>query len=315
MEPRGKILMLYTPWHEDDLGQRILRMAADGEMEPWTVLRMPAIAESQEERDEYAEEFGLPLGQPDPIGRMEGEALWPARYPIKALRLKQLPDPEHFEALFQGRPKRRSGSFFQAHWWSDPDKGVDNYVSCVPEDMGRIERCRYWDRAGSHRKGDYTAGVLMARVGVTYYIEDVVEGQWAAGERDAVIRAVAKADAQRRGDQLVIRGEQEPGSSGQDAALAFVTMLAGYDVSCKVVSGDKEARARTLASQSQVGNVKIVRGPWNKRLMQQFTSFPKGKNDDIVDAASGAFNALANVVHTVFRRRSPTSGYQGIVTR
>lgn len=311
MEPGGKILLLYTPWHEDDLGQRILRMAADGDMEPWNVLRMPAIAETQEERDEWAADFKLPIGLPDPIGRQPGEALWPERYSIEDLRKKQKPDPEHFESLFQGRPRRRQGSVFQSQWFLDRETGRNQYVACVPQDQGPVERCRFWDRAAStKKKSDYSVGALVAKVGSRYYIEDIVEGQWSPGERDRIIVQTAHSDRAMHGE-VWIRGEQEPAASGVDAAQAFITMLDGFPVDCKIASGDKEVRAYALASQSQVGNVYIVRAPWNKRLMQQFTSFPKGKNDDIVDAVSGAYNKMAGTQATYLRVRSPTSGWYG----
>ena len=103
----AKAAMLYTPWHDDDIGQTVMKLGAEGSIKPWKIIRMPAIAESQEERDEWAEEFGLPLGQPDLIGRKEGEPLCPELMPLDQMLDVRAYDPEHFESLFQGRPKRR----------------------------------------------------------------------------------------------------------------------------------------------------------------------------------------------------------------
>ncbi len=60
------------------------------------------------------------------------------------------------------------------------------------------------------------------------------------------------------------------------------------------MSGDKPTRAGPLASQARVGNVKIVRGPWNENFLRELHAFPtKGVPDDQVDAAADAFNDLA----------------------
>jgi predicted phage terminase large subunit-like protein len=88
-------------------------------------------------------------------------------------------------------------------------------------------------------------------------------------------------------------GEQEPGSSGKDVSAAFVRMLAGYTVSAEPATGSKQSRADPLASQAEAGNVKVLRAAWNAPWFDEVCAFPMGKNDDQVDASSGAFNRLA----------------------
>ena len=48
-----------------------------------------------------------------------------------------------------------------------------------------------------------------------------------------------------------------------------------------------------MAAQAEAGNVVLIEGPWNGTFLDELCAFPNGKNDDIVDAASGAFNKLA----------------------
>ena len=57
----GKIIVIQTRWHEDDLAGWLLREHAD---DGWELFNLPAIAE-------YDEGW-----------RAEGEALWPERYPL-----------------------------------------------------------------------------------------------------------------------------------------------------------------------------------------------------------------------------------------
>lgn len=69
-------------------------------------------------------------------------------------------------------------------------------------------------------------------------------------------------------------------------------MLAGFAVTCEPASGSKEVRADPFSAQVNAGNVKMVKGDWNRAFIEEMRAFPFGRNDDQVDAASGAFNLL-----------------------
>jgi predicted phage terminase large subunit-like protein len=49
-----------------------------------------------------------------------------------------------------------------------------------------------------------------------------------------------------------------------------------------------------FAAQWQAGNVRILRGDWNREYLDEMERFPHGAHDDQVDGSSGAFNRLAN---------------------
>lgn len=122
-----------------------------------------------------------------------------------------------------------------------------------------------------------------------FYIEDVVRGQWGPFDRDKVILQTAHID----GRGLPIRIEQEPGSAGVSLIASLVRMLAGFIVHPDRVTGDKITRAGPFAAQCEAGNVKLVNGSWVRQFLEELSLFPFGRHDDVVDAASGAFNALA----------------------
>lgn len=48
-----------------------------------------------------------------------------------------------------------------------------------------------------------------------------------------------------------------------------------------------------MAAQAERGNIRLIRGNWNAQFLDEMYAFPEGAHDDQVDAASGAFNALA----------------------
>jgi predicted phage terminase large subunit-like protein len=69
-------------------------------------------------------------------------------------------------------------------------------------------------------------------------------------------------------------------------------LLAGHSLHFSPETGDKVTRSEPLASQINVGNVLMLRGPWNQPFIDECRLFPNGSFDDQVDAAGRAFNAL-----------------------
>jgi predicted phage terminase large subunit-like protein len=274
----GAIVLIMTRWHEDDLAGRLIQQQGDD----WTVIRLPALAETAEVRDEQHERIGLPKVDDDPLGREPGEPLCPERFSKAALEeIRRDVGVMVWGAEYQASPTRPGGNRFKRDWLP--------IVDAAPVEAKRV---RYWDKAGTEGDGDYTAGVLMAQSDGIYYVEDVKRGQWSSGSREKVIRQTAQLDRQGHG-RVTIWVEQEPGSSGKESAEATVRNLAGFDVHVERPTGDKAVRADPFAAQCEAGNVRLVRGAWNGDYIEELTGFPNAAHDDQVDASSGAFNRLA----------------------
>ncbi len=160
-------------------------------------------------------------------------------------------------------------------------------------------RVRYWDKAGTHGGGAFTAGVLMGLdLDKRFWILDVVRGQWAMEERERTIKNTAVID----GKAVFIWIEQEPGSGGKDQASYTVKNLAGWRIQADKVgsgSGNKTVRAGPFADQVNAGNVYMVHANWNKDCVDELRYFPASKYKDQVDGSSGAFNKLAKGEITV----------------
>jgi predicted phage terminase large subunit-like protein len=254
------------------------------------VLRLPALAESQPERDDANKRLGLPLGARDPLGREPGEPLCPQRFSKAALeQLRRDVGAGGWHAQYQGVPRPAEGHRFKRSWfpvidWPPPPDQM-------PQNLARV---RYWDKAGSTgNNACYTVGLLMARTPEFWVVEDVVRGRWSSGERNAIMLATAQRDADRYGESPSIWCEQEPGSGGKESAEATVRLLAGFPIRCETVTGSKEVRAEPFAAQAEAGNVRVARAPWNGDYIDEVLSFPTGRFSDQVDASSGAFNHLA----------------------
>ena len=143
---------------------------------------------------------------------------------------------------------------------------------------------------GGHGEGGaYSAGVLIVGSQGLWHVADVIRGQWSIHKRNAIIEQTAAIDHDRFGDGLTIVVEQEPGSAGKESAQHTISQLAGYHVRADKVTGSKEIRAQPFADQCEAGNVRLVRGAWNRKFVEEAEEFPLGDYLDQIDAAAGAF--------------------------
>jgi predicted phage terminase large subunit-like protein len=220
-----------------------------------------------------------------------GELLRPDRFgPKQVMEAQRRLGPRGFSAQHNQKPLPAGGDMFKREWFNQ-------YVATVPVAAKRV---RYWDKASVSEGGDYSAGVLFAKdTDGIYYLEDVVKGQWSSHTRNKVMMQVAESDYHQYGDKVSTWIEQEGGSGGKESAEISVRQLAGYRVKIERVTGSKEVRAQPLADQFEGGNVRIKRADWLREVVDEFLSFPHGKHDDVVDAASGAFNKLVLVQRKV----------------
>jgi predicted phage terminase large subunit-like protein len=203
----------------------------------------------------------------------------PVRLSSEVLRRYKLRLGDYaFACQYDQSPVPRSGGLFRS----------DNLQTGLPP-PDFSQKCRFWDRAASMGKGDYTVGVLMGRaVDGSYWVLDVVRGQWDTAERERMIKATAEKD----GQDVPIGLEREPGSSGIDSVLETTRRLAGWIVFAQPASGSKEVRADSFSTQVNSRNVYLAQAHWNRDYIEELRYFPFGKHDDQVDASSGAFRKV-----------------------
>ncbi len=155
--------------------------------------------------------------------------------------------------------------------------------------------CRYWDRAATEDpKADWTVGLLLAysRARGVWWILDVVRGQWEPAEVERQIKRQIAID-NPRGVRTVL--ERDPAAAGKFEAAYYLRELAGNDVHATAPAGSKGqnssvkiTRAKPVSAQAEAGNIRVVRGAWNRAVLDVLEGFPEGHDDD-VDALSGAF--------------------------
>ncbi|AXY56819.1 terminase [Acinetobacter chinensis] len=214
-----------------------------------------------------------------PAIQEDGTALWPEKHSIERLKVMEDAAPYVFSGQYRQLPSPPAGGFFK------PDR--IEIVDALPAEF--IKEVRAWDLAASENEGDWTAGPRMLKTKDNIiYIVDMVRGQWGPDGVENTIKQTAQMD----GKSVMIRLPQDPGQAGKSQAKNFITMLSGFRVKAETVSGDKITRAQPFAAQVNIGNVKMLRGIWNKPLIEEMRHFPNGKHDDQVDGCSDGFNEL-----------------------
>jgi predicted phage terminase large subunit-like protein len=178
-----------------------------------------------------------------------------------------------------------AGAYFQRAWFKWLDERPRDAVATL----------RRWDLASTEDGGDWTVGVRMTRPRGSglWVIDDVVRVRLRPEGVKRTVLATAAMDG--KGTRVVM--SQDPGQAGKAQVEDYARELAGYDVRFERETGDKVTRAQPFSAQCEAGNVALVRAPWNEPFLQSLEAFPDpGVHDDDVDAASGAFSAMQDVV-------------------
>jgi predicted phage terminase large subunit-like protein len=251
---RTPIILIMQRLHEADLAGFLL---GGGNGETWEHLCLDAI--QGERTDNEA-------------------ALWPAKHSLATLRQMERSSPYVFAGQYRQRPAPLAGGEFK------PDAiGV---IEALPAGTRFV---RAWDLAGTESDGDWTAGGKLGEMpDGRYVIADLVHLR----ESPEQVEASVKATATRDGTGVPVSIPQDPGQAGKAQVRQFTRLLSGFTVKSKPVSGDKVTRARPFAAQVNVGNVVMLRGPWNDAVINEMRSFPNAKHDDTIDALALAFDEL-----------------------
>jgi len=188
--------------------------------------------------------------------------------------------------------RESSGNIFNKDWYEIVDDVPNSGVTV-----------RYWDFAATEKKytkkkndPDYTASVLMRKVGSTYFIIDVTAEQLAPKDVDDLFIRTTLEDAARcreHGSMYSCRWELEPGSASIRESRRLTSMLASVDATSVRKTGDKLTEWKPLSAQSRAGNIVLLNAEWNDLWLNHMHGQPELSHDDIADASAGAYNELA----------------------
>ena len=284
-EPGGKICILATQWHSDDLIGRILANREE------IGIRVRCIT-LQALREEN--------GTPDPLRRQPGEALWPERWPAAVLgKQKLLMGPYWWSAQYQGNPGTMGMAEWPAHYFANVYLGEGEW----PE-RGFHCSALYCDPAkGKHkRKGDYYAIVFAGFAGGRLYIKSDIDR--------APIGVIARRMAE-------MTKALRPTFTGVEANAFQFLMAPHYQQACEdvgipidppaLIDNTLPKALRISALDPWLANrlLRFERSTSNELLVKQAQVYPFGKHDDGPDGLAGAVRLLCSSVDELAGLENP----------
>ncbi len=262
---KGRIILIMQRLHEDDLVGHVLGV------EPWKVIRFPAIAEENE-----THVIQTPYGTRR-FRRRTGEALHPDREPLEVLNhLREAQGEYNFAGQYQQAPAPLGGGLVKADWfktYTPTDLPASFEMSFQswdtankPTELSDYSVCTTW---GIKEKHVYLLHVFRKRLGYPELKRAVRDQAEAFGPKAILIEDKAS------GTQLI----QELVSEGMHAIKKYEPTM------------DKIMRMHSVTSTIENGFVHLPdKAAWLGEYLHELTSFPKGKYDDQADSTSQALD-------------------------
>ncbi|MBQ9968458.1 MAG: phage terminase large subunit [Oscillospiraceae bacterium] len=260
----AKVIVIMTPWHEDDLAGRMLRGEIHVEL-----LRLPVEAEAD-----------------DPMGRPIGAALCPELGKddvwLRDFKRAYISDPKGgaraWAALYQCAPRVEDGELVKRSWWRRYD------LREQPRFGTQVISVDAAFKGGE--SNDFVAVTVWGKAGNDYYLLDCIDRHLDFPGTLRAIRAMAKLYPEARAVLI------EDKANGPAIIQTLQKELFCIPVTPK---GGKVARAHAVSPAIEAGHVHIPTGvPWAEAFLDQWTAFPAGKHDDMVDSSSQALSWLMN---------------------
>ena len=279
LKPGGRIVLIQTRWHMDDLAGSLLPETYNGESgwvvgkdgERWFVISIPAEA----------------IHEDDPLGRKPGEMLWPEWFDEDHWSSFRT-NPRTWSALYQQRPQPDDGTYFLRPWlksWTEKPANLRIYGSsdyAVTEGGGDYTVHRIW---GVDHLGDlYRLDGWRGQTSSDRWIEEKIDliAKWRPlawfGEAGVIQKAVEPALVRRMRERKTF------------CRLEWVSSIA-----------DKPTRARGFQARAAMGKVWLEPGA----DVSEFLHFPAGKHDDDVDTASLIGRVLDEAHPAIIHAKAP----------
>ena len=258
----AKVIVIGTPWHEADYMATMLQTEDNIRL-----IRLPVEAEEN-----------------DPLGRAVGEPLCPElgkdKTWLEQFKKSYMSDPEGgqraWTALYQCSPRVEGGNLVQRSWWKTYNpKEVTAFATEV------ISVDAAFKDADSN---DFVAITVWGKLGNDYYLRYCLNRHLDFTSTLAAIRQVKTLYPSARS---VLIEDKANGS-------AIINVLQ-KEMFCIPVNpkGGKVSRVNAVSAAIESGHVYVPEdAPWLSEYLDQWSAFPAGAHDDMVDSSSQALSYL-----------------------
>lgn len=277
----AKVIVIMTPWHEDDLAGRLL--ASEEHIQ---LLRLPVEAEKG-----------------DPLGRPPGAALcpelgkderWLAQFKESYLR-----DPRGgqraWAALYQCAPRVEGGNLVRREWWRTYREGE------LPVLAAEVISVDAAFKDGD--TNDFVAITVWGKHGNDYYL------RWCVNRHLdflGTIGAIREMKQRYPNARAVLIEDKANGS-------AVINVLQ-REMFCIPVEprGGKAARVHAVSAAIESGHVYLPADAWwLGEFLDQWSAFPAGRHDDMVDSSTQALTYLLHSAGETEGVREQETGFGG----
>ena len=276
LEPGGKIILLCTQWHEDDLIGRIEKRKSELDIR----VRSITLQALREEN-----------GVKDPLCRSEGEALWPERWPADVMQRRKRQAGHWWSSIYQGSPKGSSmsnwpDSYFSNIWAQDEE---------FPNPSDCLISASFLDpsKGKNARKGDYQAMVWIGYRDGLFFVDSHIDRmpvpkmirhyvEWNRSRKTAFVGLESNAWQDLLADDYW-QVCQEIGYNADSPMLVNQTV-------------NKHVRIERLGKWLDGRLLRFRKSASNELLLSQLKEFPYGQHDDGPDSLESAIALLCRCV-------------------
>jgi predicted phage terminase large subunit-like protein len=259
----GAIIVVMQRLHDDDLTGALLRSP-----EPWVLLKLPAIAEADEE---------IPIGPGRFHLRRAGDVLHPERMPLSELEARRTLDPEIFGAHYQQAPIPPGGIIIRREWV--------RYYEILPVQNSSSVVLQSWDPASKEgASNDWSVCTTWLIQDGNYYLMHVLRER--LDFPSLRNRAIAHARAYNA-NKIIVE------DAGVGIGLIQEMRKFNLPVNAAKPERNKKVRMQIQAAKFQDGRVYLPRqAPWALADYEgEIFAFPHARFDDQVDSTSQALAA------------------------
>lgn len=270
LQAGAKVILIMTPWHEDDLAARVLANEPNSRL-----IRLPVEAEPG-----------------DPLGREPGDPLCPEIGKdsnwLHDFKESYINDPEGgsraWAALYQCTPRVEGGNMVKREWWKtyDPEK-IKAFGSSVISVDATFK---------DGKNNDYVAITVWGKLGNDYYLRYVLNRHLNFPGTIDALRSVRKLYPDAR---AVLIEDKANGSA--------IIQTLQKEMFCIPVNprGGKEARVNAVSPAIESGHVFVPEhAAWKEEYLDQWSRFPAGAHDDMVDSSSQALSYMLRLHGEVY---------------
>ena len=295
----GARIVVQQRCHEQDITGHLLEAGG------WELLVLPAQYEGSTRVTS--------IGWSDPR-KEHGELLWKEQFGQEEIdKLKATMGEIGAAGQLQQRPSPGEGALFKRehfNYWNPPTMAYLNeaektYRPVMVKNPGKpvapkvpvklpvaFEQVLHsWDMTfKGETSSDYVAGQIWGRIGANFYLIDQIYGQM---DFPATIKAFRKAVELYPCPQKFVENK----ANGPAVISTLKNEIPG--IIAVEPDGNKIGRAHAVAPYVEAGNVFLPNPelhPWVDKFIEEHANFPRGKNDDQVDAASQALRKLADSI-------------------